>query len=249
MQTLKVACRQGASPLRTQAAWIQLSCMSTLDKFTCIIKSAATRISSTYTSRRIPLSSQIKKQGLAVYYLKPISSNALINFSCQSLAAYLRLQRLRSTRSTFPRRQSTPSGAAIKIFFFRTDSVKALFISTWWHSMFLTATIARKRRRESNLTVGANVCSKSIPWTCENPRTTSLALNLSSELSKQFLTLNIYLLVTILASFGGKIVSYIPFNISAIISIVIAFFYLLLYIGWLTACLYISGVGIAPGRS
>ena len=31
MQTLKVACRQGASPLRTQAAWIQLSCMSTLD--------------------------------------------------------------------------------------------------------------------------------------------------------------------------------------------------------------------------
>ena len=31
MQTSKVACRQGASPLRTQAAWIQLSCMSTLD--------------------------------------------------------------------------------------------------------------------------------------------------------------------------------------------------------------------------
>ena len=31
MQTLKFACRQGASPLRTQAAWIQLSCMSTLD--------------------------------------------------------------------------------------------------------------------------------------------------------------------------------------------------------------------------
>ena len=31
MQTLKVACRQGASPLRTQAAWIQLSCISTLN--------------------------------------------------------------------------------------------------------------------------------------------------------------------------------------------------------------------------
>ena len=31
MQTLKFACRQGASPLRTQAAWIQLYCMSTLD--------------------------------------------------------------------------------------------------------------------------------------------------------------------------------------------------------------------------
>ena len=97
--------------------------------------------------------------------------------------------------------------------------------------MFLTATIARKRRRESNLTVGANVCLKSIPWTCENPRATSLALNLSSELSEWYLTLNTYLLVTILASFGRKTVSYIPFNISAIISAVIAFFYSLPYIG------------------
>ena len=31
MQTFKVACRQSASSLRTQAAWIQLSCMSTFD--------------------------------------------------------------------------------------------------------------------------------------------------------------------------------------------------------------------------
>ena len=38
MQTLKVACRQGASPLRTQAAWIQLSCMSTLDKIESLLK-------------------------------------------------------------------------------------------------------------------------------------------------------------------------------------------------------------------
>ena len=176
-------------------------------------------------------------------------SNALISFSCQSLAACLRPYRLRSTRSTFPRGQSTPSGAAIKIFSFKTNSVKALLTSTWWHSISLTATMARKRRRESNLTVGANVCSKSTPWTCENPRATSLALNLSSEPSKWYLTLNTHLLVTIFASFGGKTVSQVLFNIKAIISAAMAFFHSLPYIGWLTACLYVSGVGMVSSRS
>ena len=199
-----------------------------LNQFTYIIKLVATQVSLTYTSRKIPLLSQIKKQGSAVYCLNPIPSKALINFLYQSLTAYLRLQRLRSTRSTFLFRQLTPLGAAIKIFSFRIDSVKALLISTQQYSIFLTATIARKRRRESNLIVGINVQLKSTPWTWENPRATSLALNLSSKLSKWYLTLNTYLLVTILAPFSEKIVIYIPFNISAIISIVITFFQSLL---------------------
>ena len=199
-----------------------------LNQFTCIIKLAATQISLTYTRRRIPLLSWIRKQGSTVYCLNPIPSKALINFSYQSLAACLRLQRLRSTQSTFAFRQLTPLGAAIKIFSFRINSVKALLISTQQHSIFLTATIARKRRRESNLTVGINVWLKSTPQTWENPRATSLALNLLSKPSKWYLTLNTYLLVTMLAPFGGKTVSYIPFNISAMISIVIAFFQSLL---------------------
>ena len=87
-----------------------------LNQFIYIIELATTQILSIYTSRRIPLSLQIKKQELAAYYLKPIPSNALISFSYQSLAAYLRPYRLRSTRNTFPRRQLTPLGAAIKIF-------------------------------------------------------------------------------------------------------------------------------------
>ena len=59
----------------------------------------------------------------------------------------------------------------------------------------------------------------------------SLALNLSSEPSKWYLTLNTYLLVTIFASFRGKTVSQVLFNIKAIISAAIAFFYSLPYIG------------------
>ena len=101
-----------------------------LNQFTYIIKLATTQISSIYTSRRILLLLQIRKQGLAAYYLKPIPSNALISFSYQSLAACLRPYRFRNTRSIFPRRQLTPLGIAIKIFSFKTNLVKALLIST-----------------------------------------------------------------------------------------------------------------------
>ena len=72
----------------------------------------------------------------------------------------------------------------------------------------------------------------------------NLALNLSRKLSEYNLTLNTYLLVTILAFFSRIIKSYIPFNTSAIIFIAIAFFYSLPYIGLLIVYLYINSVRI-----
>lgn len=52
-----------------------------------------------------------------------------------------------------------------------------------------TTQMARKLRNDSLLTMGAKVLEKSIPYICEKPCATSLALNLATNPSVLYFTL------------------------------------------------------------